>query len=117
MMQTLAQTALLRPGPEMTALVALFGELLKKTENIAHLADLLAGTDVRYDVGHAHPMCGRMVPDFLLTVNGRETSVFHLLHEARPVLLDLTTDGTIRSIGKEWGIASISSSAPPPAFR
>lgn len=102
MMQTLAQTALLRPGPEMTALGILFGELLKKTENIAHIADLLAGTDVLYDVGDPHPMCGRMVRDFPLTVDGQESSVFQLLHKARPVLLDLTADGEISAIAKGW---------------
>ncbi|MEU7767888.1 FAD-dependent monooxygenase [Nocardia sp. NPDC049190] len=87
MMQSIAQTALMAPGPEVTALRALFGELLHLPEAARYFAHLLAGSDVRYDTGDTHPLAGRLVPELTLT-DGRR--VAELLHGARPVLLDLT---------------------------
>ena len=87
MMHSLAQIALSAPGPEVAALRELFGELARQPQVAGHLADLLAGSDVRYDVGDDHPLSGLMVPDLTLD-DGRR--VADLLHEARPVLLDLS---------------------------
>jgi 2-polyprenyl-6-methoxyphenol hydroxylase-like FAD-dependent oxidoreductase len=86
MMQSLTQQALMAPGPEVGALRTLFGELLDKPEVRDHMAHLLAGSDVRYDVGDAHPLSGRLVPELVLD-DGRR--VPELLHDARPILLDL----------------------------
>src|SRR5207342_1215738 len=49
MMQSLAQQALMAPGPEVTALRTLLGELMEQPSVRAHMAHLLAGSDVRYD--------------------------------------------------------------------
>jgi 2-polyprenyl-6-methoxyphenol hydroxylase-like FAD-dependent oxidoreductase len=62
-MHSRAQCALLRPGPEITALRELFGELLNQPSVTEHLADTLAGTAVRYPtVPDDHPAVGRWVP-------------------------------------------------------
>jgi 2-polyprenyl-6-methoxyphenol hydroxylase-like FAD-dependent oxidoreductase len=90
MMQSQAQMALMAPGPEIAALRTLFGELVAKPDVTGHLAHLLAGSDVRYDMGEGsdgHPLTGRLVPDLTLD-DGRR--VAELLRAARPVLLDLT---------------------------
>ena len=84
MMQSMAQTALFSPGPEIGALRELFGELLALPEVAGHMAGLLAGSDVRYDVGDDHPLSGYLVPDLRLD-DGRP--VAELLHGARPVLI------------------------------
>lgn len=86
MMHSQAQLALSAPGPEVNALRRLFGELVDKPGVTNHLAGLLAGSDVRYDVGDEHPLSGLMVPDLTL---GDGRRVADLLHDARPVLLDL----------------------------
>ena len=86
MMQSLSQTALMTPGAEVAALRTLLGELFTLPEVRTHMAELLAGSDVRYDVGDDHPMSGRPVPELTLP-DGRR--VAELLHDARPVLLDL----------------------------
>jgi 2-polyprenyl-6-methoxyphenol hydroxylase-like FAD-dependent oxidoreductase len=86
MAQSLSQRALMAPGPEVTALRGLFGELLKEPAVAAHLAHTLAGSDIRYDVGVDHPLAGRLVPELTLGTGQR---VAELLHPARPVLLDL----------------------------
>jgi len=87
MLHSMAQLALAAPGPEVRALRTLFGELTTKSEVTEHLAHLLAGSDVRYDVGDEHPLSGRLVPDLTLD-DGRR--VAELLYAARPVLLDGT---------------------------
>ncbi|OBK19287.1 FAD-dependent monooxygenase [Mycobacterium asiaticum] len=86
MMHSLAQTALMSPGPEVGALRELLGELFTMPMVLQHMAELLAGSDVGYDVGDDHPLSGRLVPD--LTI-GDGRRVAELLHEGHPVLLDL----------------------------
>jgi 2-polyprenyl-6-methoxyphenol hydroxylase-like FAD-dependent oxidoreductase len=66
MMHSQAQLALAAPGPEVEALRSLFGELVSQPEVTRHMAALLAGSDVRYDVGDGHRLSGLMVPDLCL---------------------------------------------------
>lgn len=49
-MHTRAQTALLSPGPYITALRQVFDELLGYQGNLQHIADLIAGADRPYDI-------------------------------------------------------------------
>jgi 2-polyprenyl-6-methoxyphenol hydroxylase-like FAD-dependent oxidoreductase len=87
MMQSMSQTALFGPGPEIAALRELFKELLQLPSVAEHMAHLLAGSDVRYDVGDVHPLAGRLAPDLTLDDSRR---ISQLLHQGRPVLLDLS---------------------------
>ncbi|QRY42646.1 FAD-dependent monooxygenase [Mycolicibacterium boenickei] len=87
MMQSMAQAALMAAGPEVTALRTLFGELLATPDGSAHIAAVLSGSDVRYDVGDEHRLSGYLVPDFVLD-DGRR--IAQLLHSGRPILLDLS---------------------------
>ncbi|GAB2696502.1 FAD-dependent monooxygenase [Nocardia thraciensis] len=120
MMHSLAQTALMAPGPEVTALRELFGELLHIPEVTAYIANLLAGSDIRYDVGDDHPLAGRLVPDFTVTVGERPTRVAELLRTGRPVLLDLT--GAFGEAAQNWNdrvdvvAATTDAAAPATAF-
>jgi hypothetical protein len=65
----------------------LFAELLQLPGVAEHMAHLLAGSDVRYDTGDSHPLSGGLVPDLTLS-DGRR--VAELLHQGRPLLLDLS---------------------------
>jgi 3-(3-hydroxy-phenyl)propionate hydroxylase len=54
---------------------------------------MMSGLDIRYDLGDGHPLLGRRMPDLdLLTADG-PSRVFTLLHDARPVLLNLGQPG------------------------
>ncbi|WP_420093183.1 FAD-dependent monooxygenase [Mycolicibacterium sphagni] len=86
MMHSMAQGALMAPGPEVAELRRLFTELIAIPEVSMHLGKLLAGSDVRYDVGDDHPLSGYLVPDLTLDDGRRVAS---LLHNAKPILLDL----------------------------
>jgi 2-polyprenyl-6-methoxyphenol hydroxylase-like FAD-dependent oxidoreductase len=98
MMQSLSQQALMLPGPEVDALRTLFGELLHTPQVRDHMANLLAGSDVRYDVGDTHPLSGRLVPELSLD-DGRR--VAELLHAARPVLIDAAV-GALAATAAGW---------------
>ncbi|MGV0813215.1 FAD-dependent monooxygenase [Mycolicibacterium boenickei] len=87
MMHSMAQAALMAAGPEVTALRTLFGELLATPDGSAHIAGVLAGSDVRYDVGDGHRLAGYFVPALTLS-DGRR--VAELQHSGRPLLLDLS---------------------------
>ncbi|MEV0093884.1 FAD-dependent monooxygenase [Streptomyces sp. NPDC050738] len=90
-----AQSALTAPGNDITALRELFGELLAHRSTVQHLADLTAGSDLRYDMGvpDAHPLVGRFAPDMELDTPEGPGRLAELARSARPLLLDLTEGG------------------------
>ena len=49
----------------------------------------MSGLGIRYDLGEGHPLLGRRMPDLDLITPGGQMRVFTLLHDARPVLLNL----------------------------
>jgi 3-(3-hydroxy-phenyl)propionate hydroxylase len=54
---------------------------------------MLSGLDIHYDLGEGHPLLGRRMPDLEVHTADGPTRVFTLLHEARPVLLNLGAPG------------------------
>ncbi|WP_427888700.1 FAD-dependent monooxygenase [Kribbella sp. GL6] len=88
-MQTQAQSALIAPGNEVTALRKLFGEFLTDPGTVQRIADLMSGADIRYG-GGAHPLVGRWAPDLRVG----EVRLAELMHSGRPLLVDLTPSGT-----------------------
>jgi 2-polyprenyl-6-methoxyphenol hydroxylase-like FAD-dependent oxidoreductase len=110
---TMAQVALNRPGDaRLAALRDIVADLLSMDEPRTRYAAMMSGLDIRYDLGEGHPMLGRRVPDVdLITAEGPRR-VFSLLHDARPVLLDLGQPGgfdttpwadRVRLVGAEFG--------------
>jgi 2-polyprenyl-6-methoxyphenol hydroxylase-like FAD-dependent oxidoreductase len=91
-MQTQAQSALTAPGADVTALRELFGELLRDPRNVGHIAETMAGGDVRYE-SDGHPLVGRFAPDLDLRIDGGPVRLAELTRDARPLLLDMTETG------------------------
>ena len=90
---TMAQVALMRPDDRTEALRDSVSELLSMDEPRRRFAAMMSGLDVHYDLGGGHSLLGRRMPDLdLVTANGL-LRVFTLLHEARPVLLNLGEPG------------------------
>jgi 2-polyprenyl-6-methoxyphenol hydroxylase-like FAD-dependent oxidoreductase len=91
---TMAQTALMRPADaRLEALRDTVSELLSMDEPRKRFAGMLSGLDIHYDLGEGHPLLGRRMPDLdLITADG-PLRVFTLLHDARPVLLNLGEPG------------------------
>jgi FAD binding domain/Aromatic-ring hydroxylase, C-terminal len=107
LMHTRAQSALMALGEDVTALRELFGELLEHEQNLSHIAEMLAGTDIRYDMDAGtteppHPLVGRWVPDLPLgTAHGKARGA-KLMHEARGVLLDFTEGAALAGAAEDW---------------
>jgi hypothetical protein len=90
---TMAQVALRRPAEHTKALRDTIAELLSMDEPRKRFAGMMSGLDIHYDLGEGHPLLGRRMPDLdLVTPNG-QLRVFTLLHDARPVLLNLGEPG------------------------
>jgi 3-(3-hydroxy-phenyl)propionate hydroxylase len=90
---TMAQMALRRPDDRAKALGGYVSEFFSMDEPRRRLAAEMSGLDVYYDLGEGHPLLGRRMPDLdLVTANG-PLRVFTLLHDARPVLLNLGDPG------------------------
>src|SRR5205085_1197701 len=92
---TMAQTALTRGDERTMALRETRSELLKMDDARKRYAAMMSGLDIHYDLGTGHPLLGRRMPDLdLVTENGLRR-VFTLLHDARPVLLNLGEPGAL----------------------
>jgi 2-polyprenyl-6-methoxyphenol hydroxylase-like FAD-dependent oxidoreductase len=90
---TMASVALRRSDERTKALRDSMAELLGIDEPRKRFAARLSGLDIRYDFGEGHPLLGRRMPDLdLITANG-PLRFFTLLHDARPVLLNLGEPG------------------------
>jgi 2-polyprenyl-6-methoxyphenol hydroxylase-like FAD-dependent oxidoreductase len=90
---TMAQVALGSPDDRHQALRDTMAELLGMEEPRRRFAGAMSGLGIRYDLGEGHPLLGWRMPDLDLHTADGPTRVFALLHEARPVLLDLSGDG------------------------
>jgi 2-polyprenyl-6-methoxyphenol hydroxylase-like FAD-dependent oxidoreductase len=90
---TMAQVALLRTDDRTNALREIASELLGMDEPRTRFAALMSGLDIHYDIGEGHPLLGRRMPDLDLITSNGPLRVFTLLHDARPVLLNLGEPG------------------------
>jgi 2-polyprenyl-6-methoxyphenol hydroxylase-like FAD-dependent oxidoreductase len=90
---TMAQTALNRPDDRTEALRETVSELLSMDEPRKRIAAMLSGLDIHYDLGEGHPLLGRRMPDLDLDAADGPLRIFTLLHDARPVLLNLGEPG------------------------
>jgi len=91
---TMAQTALMRPADaRLEALRETVAELLSMDEPRKRFGAMLSGLDIHYDLGEGHPLLGRRMPDLDLATADGPLRAFALLHDARPVLLNLGEPG------------------------
>ena len=125
---TMAQVALSTPDDRHHALRDTMTELLAMDEPRRHIAAMLSGLDIRYDLGEGHPLLGRRMPDLDVHTADGPTRVFTLLHDARPVLLNLGAPGgfdispwadRVRLVDAEhagvWELPVLGEVAAPPA--
>jgi 2-polyprenyl-6-methoxyphenol hydroxylase-like FAD-dependent oxidoreductase len=90
---TMAQTALQRQDERTKALVDVVSELAMMDEPRKRLVGIVSGLDIHYDLGEGHPLLGRRMPDLDLVTGDGPLRVFELLHDAKPVLLNLGEPG------------------------
>jgi len=90
---TMARVALDTPDERHQALRDTMTELLSMDEPRRRTGAMLSGLDVHYDLGEGHALSGLRMPDLDLHTADGPTRVFDLLHDARPVLLNLGDPG------------------------
>jgi 3-(3-hydroxy-phenyl)propionate hydroxylase len=90
---TMALGALQRRDERMKALVDVVSELASMDEPRKRIAGITSGLDIHYDLGEGHPLLGRRMPDLDVVIADGSLRVFELLHDARPVLLNLGEPG------------------------
>jgi 2-polyprenyl-6-methoxyphenol hydroxylase-like FAD-dependent oxidoreductase len=125
---TLAQIPLLRSDDQIQALRDTISELLSMDEPRRRFAAMMSGLDIHYELGEGHPLLGRRMPDLDLATPNGQLRVSTLLHDARPVLLNLGEPGgfditpwadRVRSIDAkhagDWELPALGQVAAPAA--
>jgi 3-(3-hydroxy-phenyl)propionate hydroxylase len=100
---SMAQTVLQRHDPRTIALGETIDGLMSMDQPRTQVAALIHGLDVAYDLGPGHPLLGRRMPDLDIDIDtdidtdtaSGPTRIFALLHEAKPLLLNLGAPGQI----------------------
>jgi hypothetical protein len=90
---TMASIVLRREDERTKALRDTIAELLGMDEPRRRFAAMMSGLDIHYDLGEGHPLLGRRMPDLDLVTENGPLRVFTLLHDARPLFLNLGEPG------------------------
>jgi flavin-dependent dehydrogenase len=90
---TIAQISLLLADERVKTLGDTISELLDMDEPRARFGARMSGLDIHYDLGEGHPLLGRRMPDLDLVTADGPLRAFTLLHDARPVLVNLGEPG------------------------
>ncbi|HEU4355226.1 MAG TPA: FAD-dependent monooxygenase [Actinomycetota bacterium] len=93
--RTMAAVALRAEDDRTKAVRDILAELLGMDEPRKHFAGEMSGLGIHYDLGEGHPLLGRRMPDLDLVTAEGPVRVFTLLHDARPVFVDLGEPGGI----------------------
>jgi 2-polyprenyl-6-methoxyphenol hydroxylase-like FAD-dependent oxidoreductase len=110
---TRAQGVLMVPDEDVACLRGIFIDLLHLPEANHHLAGLVSGLGVQYDVPCEHPLAGRRMPDVDLRGPGGNTTVFELLHHGRTLALELvTSDLAAKAVVRPDGYVAWASDDP-----
>ena len=125
---TMAQRAVGANDERTVALRGILAEVLTMDQPRKHIAAMISGLDVAYDLGGGHPLLGRRMPDLDLVTADGPIRVFELLHGAKPVLLNLGEAGGLdiapwagrvqlvdASYAGTWELPVVGEVAAPPA--
>ncbi|MEU6379208.1 hypothetical protein [Streptomyces sp. NPDC046909] len=99
----------MRPDPQTRALWELFSDPMDPDDALRYVADMLAGMDVRHDLGDDHRLVGTLCPDVKLTLERPAPDVVtavtrsaDLLRAGRGLLLHLVDRVEIRDAATAW---------------
>ncbi len=125
---TQAQVALATNDVRHQALRETVADLVGTDKARRRVAGMMSGLDVCYELGDGHPLLGRRMPDLDLRTADGSTTIFALLHDARPVLVNLGAPGSVSVAGwadrvgavdaateGPWELPVIGLVSPPPA--
>ncbi|WP_331723516.1 FAD-dependent monooxygenase (plasmid) [Streptomyces sp. NBC_00868] len=100
---TRAQIALMNPDPYVTQLRELFQTLMTKDQVNRHIAEMLSGVRVRYDIeGPEHRLLGDFARDLTLKTEEGTRTLPKYLRRGNFALLDLAGRPEISEVYNEW---------------
>ncbi|MFF2194366.1 FAD-dependent monooxygenase [Streptomyces sp. NPDC058157] len=103
LMNTRAQGLLFLSGAEVQPLRDSLKELMAYEDVARHLAAMVTGLEITYEVGKgSHPLLGRRMPHLELAAADGTTSSTALLRPGRGVLLDLADNPRLRGRAAAW---------------
>ncbi|KJY35691.1 FAD-dependent monooxygenase [Streptomyces katrae] len=103
LMNTRAQGLLFLSGAEVQPLRDSLKELMAYEDVARHLAAMVTGLEITYEVGKgSHPLLGRRMPHLELAGADGPTSSTELLRPGRGVLLDLADNPRLRGRAAPW---------------
>ncbi|UQI45077.1 SDR family oxidoreductase [Streptomyces sp. HU2014] len=98
-----AQALLLLGGGEVEAAREVLAELIADEGVRTHLAGMVSGLDVRYDVAEGtHPLLGARLPHRPLETAGGPATTTSLLRTGKGLLLDLTGGARFAATAEPW---------------
>nr|AAD13534.1 oxygenase homolog [Streptomyces cyanogenus] len=112
LMNTRAQGRLLLGGPEVQPLREVLDELVAFEEVDRHLAGMVSGLEITYDVGAGTPLLGKRMPHLELVGEHAKSSSTELLHHGRCVLLDLADNARLREAPRLVGGVDVVTAEP-----
>jgi 2-polyprenyl-6-methoxyphenol hydroxylase-like FAD-dependent oxidoreductase len=90
---TLAQTAIMRPDPQSSAMREIVANLLEFDDVNRLLGEMMTGLSIRYDLGSERDDVGRLIGDRPISHGDGEGSLYDLMQDGMGVLLDASTEG------------------------
>lgn len=100
---TRAQGMLTLGGEAARPMREVLAELIAREDVARHLAGMVGGLDIRYDVGPGdHPLLGCRLPHTGLAAGGRATTTAQLLSSGRGVFLDVAGVPDQRAAASRW---------------
>jgi bifunctional hydroxylase/dehydrase len=117
LVNTRAQGLLYLSGAEVQPLRDVLAGLVVHDAVGRHLAGMVSGLDIRYDVGPGtHPLLGRRLPHTRLATAAGPADTTALLRTGRGLLLDLADDAGLRRAAAAWSDRlTVVTGAPQPA--
>lgn len=105
-----AQVEIMRPHPSARALRAVLRDLITTGDGATYFAERVWAVSLRYDLGDAHPLVGRSVPDFELADGQRLGELFAV---GKGLLLDFDSLAPLAGLAGRWDgrIAYVASDA------
>ena len=90
----------MRPSPAARALNAIIRDLMETRDGATYMAGRVWGVSTRHDLGGAHPLVGRSVPNFEFEDGARMGG---LMHDGRGTLLDFDGNSLLKALAGEYG--------------
>jgi 2-polyprenyl-6-methoxyphenol hydroxylase-like FAD-dependent oxidoreductase len=95
-----AQVSIMRPSPHARAMEAIVRDLIGTRDGATYFAERVWNVSMRYDLGDAHALVGRSIPDFELTDGTRLAA---LLRDGTGLLIDFDSRAPLRALASRFG--------------